>query len=355
MIVHLSAISFVVLLLPVLARHTQHSSLTLLSNTTCPCYLTLSVTQHAPNFDLLVLHHRNASRTTAHIHPVLTNFNQSREHAIHRDALFDYHRIHIPLAIRVTLRVRPSRVAASFSSTTAFRVLSTSQRGSSCPTLLQQHPMRQQAAHPAQRPPSPTSSPVTSTRTQVQPRIVGGEPASRDLAKYMVYFLIRSAGGYRACSGTLVAPRVVITAAHCNVDRFSTAYVGGTRGSESNGVRHSIREVQVQAQFFTKPPRFNYDIAIVHLLEDAGDSAKFMKVNINITVPVDNSIVRAAGYGILRHDDRTSNPGSVLHQVDVPIVSRYNCVEAYRNRNIRVDYQFQVCAGYLGEGGCDSW
>lgn len=350
---------------------------TLLTSTACPCHITIAVTRHAPNFDLLV--HSTArvktSNRTNHFQTAFTRLNRTFRHAAHQDALFDYHILRVPVPIRISLRVRratkSTKPVLPFPSSTSFRILSTSIRGSQCPSLLEQHPTRRQlyiksflnnpalifsssSSSSSSRPPSP---PHYTTR-KATPRIVGGAPSSEGLAKYLVYFLIPGSDGWKACSGTLVAPRIVITAAHCQVDELSSAFIGGTRGIQSDGVKRTIAWVSTRKQFQMNGrmnPSFSYDIAVVHLSEDAHTSAKFMKVNVNRSVPLVGSIVRAAGYGILRHADSKSNLNSVLHQVDVPVVPKSNCVSSYASRGIPVDYHFQVCAGYLGRGGCDSW
>src|SRR5262245_35560180 len=52
--------------------------------------------------------------------------------------------------------------------------------------------------------------------------IIGGTRDSGDPA--VVYIELSGAGGQGACTGTLISPHVIITAAHCE-DQFNTWYV----------------------------------------------------------------------------------------------------------------------------------
>lgn len=84
-----------------------------------------------------------------------------------------------------------------------------------------------------------------------------------------------------------------------------------------------------------------------------------MRVNINANLPVVSAYVRTAGYGATFHTDdlwEEPNREKVLHQVDVPVTSESDCVKAYHEGDEEfVNYEHQVCAGYMNRGGCDAW
>lgn len=191
---------------------------------------------------------------------------------------------------------------------------------------------------------------------ETQPRIVGGQPGKRDLANFLAYIKIPSTNGGRSCSGTVIGRRLVLTAAHCGISTSSTVYVGARQGKPCDGTAITVESVN-NHEFFTslQSGPFQYDIALITLKYDVPDNIEFMKVNVNSSVPVEKSIVRAAGYGILNHRNPFSNLRSQLYHVDVPILPRRTCINAYGAEGVTIDYSYQVCAGYFGLGGCDAW
>lgn len=354
-------------------------------NAHCPCQFRIRATYNSLPFDLVLVPNVRLSRRTEHIIQhrnqlrrikLLQTFqklNRSALNADRTDPLFHYHTIHIPFSISVTLLVRRSHIVPTipsvrFNPSTLSTLLLTpsvsqsqlihvhlitSLRSARCPTLLGQTPQNETDS-------SSSSSSVDNGDNTAKPRVVGGDTSGNDIAKSMVYFLIRSNDGRtKACSGTLVSQRTVITAAHCGVDYRSIAYLGGRQGYPSSGKRYSISRVHVPTLFNSLPENdfrhFYYDVAVVILSEDAPPDSTFMLVNVNKSLPLAGSAVRVAGYGILAHDDVTSNKNSVLHHVDVPVVMEKTCKSLYAKQGVDIDYDFQVCAGYVGRGGCDSW
>lgn len=356
-------------------------------STHCPCQFRIRATYHSPSFDLLLIPNARYSRSTQHkiehrtrlqrikLLETFQKLNRTALNAYRTDPFFHYHAIHIPFPISVTLLVRrsetgPTNPAVGLNPLNLRTLLTTppvsqahlihvhlitSLRSARCPILLEQNPQNDTDSSS-----SSSSSPVDNADDPAKPRVVGGDTSGNDIAKSMVYFLIRSNdGNTKACSGTLVSRRTVITAAHCGIDSRSTAYLGGRQGYPSSGKRYSISHVHIPTLFNSLPEndfrRFYYDIAVVILSKDAPPDSNFMLVNVNRSLPLPASAVRVAGYGILAHDDVSSNMNSVLHHVDVPVVSEKTCKSLYAKQAVDIDYDFQVCAGYVGRGGCDSW
>lgn len=266
-------------------------------------------------------------RLSASPDPSLSLFNRSSAQASARDAIFTYHVFSIDQPSRISVHVKLHDPSVSYGNNAHVHIQALRQ-GVRCPVILEEH----------------------------QPRIVGGQAVNSDLKNYLAFITIPTLNGVRACSGTIVGPRLVITAAHCGVDMDSTVYIGGKQGNPSDGAKYAVESVQAHVDFsIGSEKRFRYDISVLTLVADVPESALFMKVNVNTSVPIDGSVVRAAGYGILRHEDEFSNPKSQLHQVDMPIVPRKTCEKAYDSRGLNIDYGFQLCAGYFNQGGCDSW
>lgn len=340
----------------------------------CPCSFLVAASHRAPSFDVHLSSSPNSTRPFYAVYA-----NRSAVLPRNRDALFHYHSFHVPVRTRITLRIQPHSTARQFPrhaplarTPPLFRVsaLDVFASRDSCPVLLVQHPpARKQLVTST---PSRLARLRTTRETQerhkarvseraksVQPRIVGGRPSGASLASYLVYFSIPKAEGNRACSGTLISPTHVVTAAHCEINSLSTAYIGGRQGTPADGVAIAVAYSNAHPNFFSLPStsdrRFRFDIAVVKLASPAPDFARFAKVNGNASIPLPRSIVRAAGYGIFQHKGRATNRASRLHQVDIPVVPESRCENNYFSHGLNINYEYQVCAGYLGSGGCDSW
>lgn len=316
----------------------------------CPCHISVAVRRDVsdrPHPPLHILVAPAFATSATSFDRRLSRLNCTADRATTSDALFVYHAVTIShralISVSVSLpghgrrTVQPHRLHISATRRQAVR----------CPVILEPH--RRRAANP-----SSSSSSSSST----DPRIVGGRPVSarNDLRSYLAFIAIPSSDGSRACSGTLISEWHVVSAAHCGIDTFSTVFLGGTQGNPSDGMRFGIASVSTHPRFATSNTerRFRYDIAVITLVARAPSSLRHMRVNVNTSVPIDRSVVRAAGYGILRHEGSFSNPSAKLHAVDVPVVPEATCERVYGERNLNVNYDFQVCAGYYGRGGCDS-
>ncbi|WP_437644058.1 trypsin-like serine protease [Sorangium sp. So ce362] len=92
--------------------------------------------------------------------------------------------------------------------------------------------------------------------------IIGGELAEASPWAVQVFDVRGSTGDFYQCTGTLVAPRWVLTAQHCIADEGETSAVRLGSNTYREGRRIAVDAVEV--------PSAGVDIALLHLTEDAG-------------------------------------------------------------------------------------
>jgi trypsin len=170
--------------------------------------------------------------------------------------------------------------------------------------------------------------------------VVGGTEAP--MYKYGFNAGMRSsAGGSSFCGGALIAPDVVLTAAHClNIPWVSagTHYRQGTSDGDQRSVQRTIRHPNYNTR------TLDYDFALLFL----GSSASTDTVSVAANNAGDEAVGRTAtitGWGATREGGPTS---SVLLEVDVDIVSNQQCNSAVGGITDRM-----LCAGGVrGEDAC---
>lgn len=177
-------------------------------------------------------------------------------------------------------------------------------------------------------------------------RIVNGSITNIGNAKFAVN--LRLSGKF-ICGGTLIAPQIVITAAHCvkGVSPARLTVVGGVTYLSEAGVRRSVEKIITPKEYNAKTyhsdiavlkltgPMTGQNIAPIELCKDAwklGDS------------------IDVFGWGAL--NENNNKESNQLRTVRVPLVTRKRCSDLYRVDGSRIT-NTMFCAGDLrGKDAC---
>ncbi|MFD8371591.1 S1 family peptidase [Streptomyces sp. NPDC059688] len=187
------------------------------------------------------------------------------------------------------------------------------------------------------------ASPTASAAPQP---IVGGTTTTTTAYPFMMQ--ITDASQNQFCGGTLVAPKKVVTAAHCMVGETtgSIRVIGGrTYLNGTNGTVSRVSKIWINPDYTDATN--GDDVAVLTLSTSMPyTTAKYVSSS-QTSVYAAGSTARILGWGTTSENGSSSNQ---LRTATVPIVSDSSCRSSYGSDFVQSD---MVCAGYTS-GGVDT-
>ena len=144
---------------------------------------------------------------------------------------------------------------------------------------------------------------MPDVRGLLQPRIVGGTPATEFQNPFQVALLLSSVANNadaQFCGGTLLAPNRVVTAAHCSdfVAANKVQVLTGTRRLDGTGTRVNVTAIAIHPNW--NATTFNNDVAVWTL---AADQTQLLAELANQDGPVGGQML-VTGWGRRRRAGR---------------------------------------------------
>ncbi|ORX65953.1 trypsin-like serine protease [Linderina pennispora] len=182
------------------------------------------------------------------------------------------------------------------------------------------------------------------------PRIIGGHPVPDSRFNFVARITVDSPGSESLCSGSLIAPTVILTAAHCLIDESGMPATGVMRATfgyshTSPGESFYIQKVYIHPQY-DAGVRVN-DIGLV-ILNQGVPSGLAAPAKIYTGGYNESTVFTVAGYGLTK--DSAGPPSDTLLQTDLAVGDKPFCEHSYPPWNI----SSQICLAHNnGRDACE--
>ena len=178
-------------------------------------------------------------------------------------------------------------------------------------------------------------------------RIVGGFAAGEGEYKFIATLYFSSFDGSLSfgCGGSLIAPDVVLTAAHCGSDSVASVRIG-SNSLENGGDLRGVASQCVHPMY--NATETSNDYMLVKLDSPVNTSVyPIIQLNQEPSLPQEDDMLTVIGFGVTKEEGDVSQ---TLQKVEVPMNSFELCNQQYGGT---VQDEIQFCAGFV-EGGKDS-
>jgi V8-like Glu-specific endopeptidase len=170
-----------------------------------------------------------------------------------------------------------------------------------------------------------------------QSRIVGGTPAAENEYKFMASLNV-------GCGGSLIAPNIILTAAHC-AGNIKTVRIGSNKAN-SGGIIKSVTTECMHPNYQSSTTTNDYMLLKLQSPVDINQYPP-IQLNNNKAIPQVNQILTVIGFGATSEGGSGSN---TLLKVNVPANSHQQCNQQYGGSIVE---NVMFCAGNTS-GGKDS-
>lgn len=186
-----------------------------------------------------------------------------------------------------------------------------------------------------------------STQSDFEAQVIGGQEAEEGQYPWLVG--LGSAGSgtpweNQFCGGSVIAPTVVLTAAHCvesDAPEDLAVFSGSVDLEGPDIVTTGVADIHV-AEDYESPTQFANDWALLLLAEPV--DVEPIALNADLT---EFDAFETAGWGLTEENQYPT----LARWVEVPFVDDAQCAEAYPDEH---DAASMVCAGDLASGGIDA-
>ncbi|KAG7354506.1 trypsin-like serine protease [Nitzschia inconspicua] len=194
------------------------------------------------------------------------------------------------------------------------------------------------------------------TSIRPEPKVIGGNDADHGEYEYYVQLFYGKTG--LLCGGSLIAPNVVLTAAHCFTEDLQYVSVGSYELALTYGVENGYSQHAGIADIAIHPSydgynSFEYDIMLLKL-DESFTQFKPLSLNFDDSLPRVGDAVTVIGLGLTDAQDYDS-VSNVLQELNLEIIPTEECFPPGSELNDIVNGETEFCASNPGKtGGQDS-